>query len=110
MWWTQWTTRKETGRKQSTHMHARFSAEWLSCCPVVNAHFMFMSTHGCTRSASVLQVCYSWWVLSALSILNAISWIDGQALVSYILECQDSEAGGISDRPQNMADVFHTYF
>jgi geranylgeranyl transferase type-2 subunit beta len=26
------------------------------------------------------------------------------------LKCQDSEDGGIADRPGNMADIFHTFF
>jgi geranylgeranyl transferase type-2 subunit beta len=52
----------------------------------------------------------SWWVLSALSILGHVSWIDRAALTAYILECQDPVGGGISDRPGNMTDVFHTYF
>ena len=28
----------------------------------------------------------------------------------FILSCQDPENGGISDRPDDMADVFHTVF
>jgi geranylgeranyl transferase type-2 subunit beta len=30
--------------------------------------------------------------------------------VEFILACQDKEDGGISDRPGNTADVFHTFF
>jgi len=56
------------------------------------------------------DVCYSWWVLSALSILQRISWIDRIKLGDFILSCQDDVDGGISDRAGNMADVFHTYF
>ena len=26
------------------------------------------------------------------------------------MQCQDKDDGGISDRPGNMADVFHTFF
>lgn len=26
------------------------------------------------------------------------------------MKCQDQDEGGISDRPGNMADIFHTYF
>lgn len=26
------------------------------------------------------------------------------------MKCQDQEDGGISDRPGNMGDIFHTYF
>jgi len=56
------------------------------------------------------DVCYSWWVLSALAMLRRLAWIDKQRLVDFIMSCQDEKDGGISDRPGNMADVFHTYF
>ena len=56
------------------------------------------------------DVCYSWWVLSSLAILDKIHWIDGTALRAFILKCQDPEHGGISDRPGDMVDVFHTVF
>ena len=56
------------------------------------------------------QVCYSFWVLSSLSILNKVHWIDDAKLISFILSSQDPEGGGIADRPDNMADVFHTNF
>jgi geranylgeranyl transferase type-2 subunit beta len=57
-----------------------------------------------------LQVCYSWWCLSCLSILGKLHWIDSEALSRFILWCQDEEDGGISDRPEDMADVYHTFF
>ena len=56
------------------------------------------------------QVCYSFWVLSALSILNKMTWIDADKLTAFILSAQDPELGGIADRPGDMADVFHTQF
>jgi prenyltransferase beta subunit len=56
------------------------------------------------------DVCYSWWVLSSLAMLGKVHWIDGTALQSFILKCQDTDRGGISDRPGNMVDVFHTHF
>ena len=55
------------------------------------------------------DVCYSWWILSALRILGRVAWIDADRLAGFILECQDP-AGGIADRPGNTADVFHTFF
>lgn len=55
------------------------------------------------------DVCYSWWVLSALSALGKISWIDRKKLGEFIIRSQD-EDGGIADRPGNIADVFHTFF
>ena len=100
------------------------------------------------------DVCYSWWVLSALSILGKVPWISREKLAAFILKCQgkcvvyimhmlthtlpppshththththihththlltqhlksqtDEKEGGISDRPENMPDVFHTFF
>ena len=34
------------------------------------------------------QVCYSFWVLSAMSILNKLPWIDADKLVEFILSAQ----------------------
>lgn len=62
------------------------------------------------RPEKQADVCYSWWILSALSILGKVDWIDKTKLVSFILACQDTEDGGISDRPANVADVFHAFF
>jgi geranylgeranyl transferase type-2 subunit beta len=56
------------------------------------------------------DVCYSWWVLSSLAMLDKLDWIDSQKLSKFILDCQDPDAGGIADRPGDMADVFHTFF
>lgn len=56
------------------------------------------------------DVCYSWWVLSSLAMLKKVHWIDREALVKFILGCQDDVGGGFSDRPGDVADVFHTVF
>ncbi|KAI1335618.1 terpenoid cyclases/protein prenyltransferase alpha-alpha toroid [Xylariaceae sp. FL0016] len=56
------------------------------------------------------DVCYSWWVLSSLDIIDRTHWIDREKLISFILSCQDTETGGLSDRPNNMVDVWHTLF
>jgi len=42
--------------------------------------------------------------------LKKLSWIDADKLTAFILSAQDSENGGIADRPGDMADVFHTQF
>lgn len=62
------------------------------------------------RPEKQADVCYSWWILSSLSILGRTAWIDGSKLCEFIVACQESEAGGIADRPGNMADIFHTFF
>jgi geranylgeranyl transferase type-2 subunit beta len=56
------------------------------------------------------DVCYSWWVLSSLAMLDKMAWIDGERLEGFIRECQDPDDGGIADRPGDMPDVFHTFF
>ncbi|KJZ80582.1 hypothetical protein HIM_00432 [Hirsutella minnesotensis 3608] len=56
------------------------------------------------------DVCYSWWVLSSLAIIQRTHWIDRGALIAFILKSQDTETGGIADRPGDMVDVWHTCF
>ena len=40
------------------------------------------------RPEKLEDVCYSFWVLSALAILNKLEWIDRDKLVSFILSAQ----------------------
>ena len=37
-------------------------------------------------------------------------WINLEALTRFVLNAQDEHGGGISDRPDDMVDVFHTFF
>ncbi|EOY19312.1 hypothetical protein QUC31_006172 [Theobroma cacao] len=62
------------------------------------------------RPEKLPDVCYSWWVLSSLIMIDRVHWIDKGKLFKFILDCQDVENGGISDRPDDAVDVFHTYF
>ena len=62
------------------------------------------------RPEKLPDVCYSWWVLASLSMLGRLHWIDKDAMVKFILACQDSETGGFADRPGDMPDPFHTLF
>eukprot|EP00898_Chlorokybus_atmophyticus_P008261 jgi/Chlat1/8436/Chrsp80S07848 len=62
------------------------------------------------RPEKLADVCYSWWVLSSLAIIDRLHWIDHEMLSAFILNCQDEDNGGIADRPEDMADVFHTFF
>jgi geranylgeranyl transferase type-2 subunit beta len=62
------------------------------------------------RPEKLQDVCYSWWCLSALSILGRLHWIDAPALTAFILDCQDEDGGGVSDRPDDAVDVYHTFF
>lgn len=56
------------------------------------------------------DVCYSWWILASLAILEAVDCIDAKALHEFILKCQDDVEGGIADRPGDVGDLFHTFF
>lgn len=56
------------------------------------------------------QSCYSWWVFAPLHILGRADWLSKDKLIEFILSCQDLEKGGLADRPEDMADVWHTVF
>lgn len=62
------------------------------------------------RPEKQADVCYSWWILSALAIAGRVHWINARKLAGFIRAAQDEEGGGIADRPGNMTDVFHTFF
>ena len=42
------------------------------------------------RPEKLEDVCYSWWVLSSLAMIDRLHWIDGQKLTDFILRCQVS--------------------
>ncbi|KAI1415822.1 geranylgerany transferase type II beta subunit [Hypoxylon sp. FL1857] len=56
------------------------------------------------------DVCYNWWVLGSLEIIGRTHWIDREKLIQFTLSCQDTERGGLSDRPGDMVDIWHTFF
>uniref|UniRef100_A0A7S1F3D2 Geranylgeranyl transferase type-2 subunit beta n=1 Tax=Noctiluca scintillans TaxID=2966 RepID=A0A7S1F3D2_NOCSC len=62
------------------------------------------------RPEKAPDVCYSWWILSALASIGRAHWIDGARLASFIRKSEDLEDGGIADRPGDVPDVFHTFF
>jgi geranylgeranyl transferase type-2 subunit beta len=80
------------------------------------------------RPEKLVDVCYSFWVLASLACMKRRDWIDKEALIRFILRCQDIdiiddgvkqadatseqrvEGGGIADRPNNQSDPFHTFF
>ena len=62
------------------------------------------------RPMKLPDVCYSWWCLSAMKICDRVRWINKGDLIQFILNAQDVDDGGISDRPGDMCDVYHTYF
>ena len=42
------------------------------------------------RPEKLEDVCYSWWVLSSLAMIDRLHWIDGDKLTRFILRCQVS--------------------
>lgn len=62
------------------------------------------------RPEKLEDVCYSWWVMASLAMVDRLHWIDANRLTRFILKCQDPELGGFADRPGDMVDVFHTVF
>ena len=62
------------------------------------------------RPMKLVDVCYSWWVVSSLALIGRLHWIDRDKLAAFILRCQDPECGGFADRPEDAVDVFHTVF
>eukprot|EP01134_Creolimax_fragrantissima_P008510 CFRG8510T1 len=62
------------------------------------------------RPEKLPDVCYSWWVLASLKMIDRHHWINRERLSDFILQCQDLETGGFADRPGNMPDPFHTLF
>jgi geranylgeranyl transferase type-2 subunit beta len=62
------------------------------------------------RPEKLVDVCYSWWVLTSMAMIDRLHWIDKAKLTDFILQCQDPDQGGIADRPGDMVDVFHTCF
>jgi geranylgeranyl transferase type-2 subunit beta len=53
------------------------------------------------RPEKLNDVCYSWWVLSSLSILERVHWIDKDALRLFIMRCQDVDDGGARWTPRH---------
>lgn len=62
------------------------------------------------RPEKLPDVCYSWWVLSSLTMLGRLHWVHKESLQQFVLACQDTESGGFSDRPGDLPDPFHTLF
>ena len=42
------------------------------------------------RPEKLEDVCYSWWVLSSLAVIDRLHWIDRDKLIHFILDCQVS--------------------
>ncbi|EUD66292.1 geranylgeranyl transferase type-2 subunit beta [Plasmodium inui San Antonio 1] len=78
-------------------------AEWLSLRQTNNGGF-----NG--RAEKLTDTCYSWWIFSSLILLGKYKWVNKDALKNYIFLCQDLDNGGISDNPDCLPDICHTFF
>ena len=87
MWWRQWCVWTAMQRAAFTGVGCNCSlVNWLP------------------PARPLQDVCYSWWCLSALSILGRLHWIDQAALTDFVLDCQVSacccRVGGVCWRQQ----------
>ena len=62
------------------------------------------------RPEKVPDVCYSWWIGASLVMIGKQDWINKEKLVNFILSAQNEQTGGISDKPGNGTDPYHTFF
>ncbi|GIX65094.1 geranylgeranyl transferase type-2 subunit beta 1-like protein [Babesia caballi] len=66
---------------------------------------------GCNgRAEKAPDICYSWWVLSALNNIGRFEWFEAEKLTGFVAKSQNKEDGGIAYFPGFMGDVFHTFF
>lgn len=56
------------------------------------------------RPEKVEDVCYSWWVLSSLAMIDRLHWIDGRKLSQFILRCQVGVCSKSSPSPYLTTD------
>ncbi|CAL1374480.1 unnamed protein product [Linum trigynum] len=61
------------------------------------------------RSNKPSDTCYAFWVGAVLKILGAGKLIDEKALRGFLLTCQ-SEYGGFSKFPDELPDLYHSYY
>lgn len=70
----------------------------------------------CGRPEKLPDSCYSQWIGQSLRILDELEPAHQvhpsvyENLKNFILECQDTQDGGFSDRPDDEADTWHSHF
>lgn len=62
------------------------------------------------RPNKPIDTCYSFWIGSALKIIDAFELSNFKENREYILSCQDTIVGGFSKWSGTSSDPFHTYF
>ncbi|WCJ19586.1 Geranylgeranyl transferase type-1 subunit beta [Euphorbia peplus] len=61
------------------------------------------------RPNKASDTCYAFWVGAVLKILGGYSFIDGKALHKFLRTCQ-SKYGGFSKFPDELPDIYHSYY
>lgn len=51
-------------------------------------HGLYVSKLTIWLGGFFFQVCYSWWVLASLVMMDRMHWIDKKSLEQFILDCQ----------------------
>jgi geranylgeranyl transferase type-1 subunit beta len=59
---------------------------------------------------SLVLAGYSFWIGSALKVIDAFEHSNYKYNRDYIMSCQDTIVGGFSKWPGTSSDPFHTYF
>jgi len=62
------------------------------------------------RPNKPIDTCYSFWIGSALKIVDAFELSNFNKNRDYVFSCQDTVVGGFSKWPGTSSDPFHTYF
>lgn len=55
------------------------------------------------------DTCYAFWIVGVLRMLGGHKFIDDKALHRFLLTCQ-SEYGGFSKFPDQLPDLYHSYY
>jgi hypothetical protein len=84
-----------SGKTAAQRRHERAARKVRRCVHILIFYIHILSAAVTTHRRanifpfnSILQVCYSHWVLSSMAILNKLTWIDSAALTRFILSAQ----------------------
>jgi len=57
------------------------------------------------RPEKLVDACYTWWVGSALAMIDRLHWIDGKKLATFVLQCQVKYTSYISRFPSTNSQI-----
>ncbi|PRQ20298.1 putative protein geranylgeranyltransferase type II [Rosa chinensis] len=96
VWWLCERQVKSGGLNGRPEKLPDFSSSW-EVLMAIQRNILMCATHG-------------GFYISSLIMIDRVHWINKEKLAKFILDCQDIENGGISDRPDDACDTYHTYF